>query len=187
MPKTSPLVTDSPGNSLWRKGWCLSRQSQRSLYTMKSTRMPAVTAAALSQASASIADILSVYPALQLAGAVVVGSSWRHGGLSSSGRLVWRAMMNFWEAHGCNAKTPRHQPLSHRPLTLATTTLTDHLTASCIHQSVVSIPIGKACQTRTRRVPFVRDAMAIMLFYLSPEACARQLAYKTTASDCVTI
>ena len=54
-------------------------------------------------------------------------------------------MMNFWKAHGRNAKAPRHQPLSHRPLTLVTTTLTDYLTASHSHshQSGIGIPIDR--------------------------------------------
>ena len=52
---------------------------QRLLYATKWTTMTAAIAVAPSRAFASIADIVSSRPALQLAVAVLVGSSWRHG------------------------------------------------------------------------------------------------------------
>jgi hypothetical protein len=74
---------------------------------MKSRKMAAATAAALWQAAASIAGILSLLPALQLAVAGSVESSWRHG-VELQRAAGFGVMMNFWEAHARNAKAPVH-------------------------------------------------------------------------------
>jgi hypothetical protein len=91
-----------PGSSPCRKYYRCYRQLWRLLYATDWKRVACAAVAAFLRAFASIADIVCSHPALQLAAAVLVESSWRHG-VELHGRSI--RSDNFWEAPVRSAKS----------------------------------------------------------------------------------